>query len=86
MSLMTLYFPDEVDEDETFAEIRDIVDEVIPCDEYIDEMLVVSMSQIDGTIQLELASPFDLLRCPPSRLLRRSDCSYFGVFRGCYIC
>ena len=59
---MTLYFPDEVDEDGTFVEIRDIVDEVIPCDEYIDETLTMSMSQIDGTIQLELASPFDLFK------------------------
>ena len=38
------------------------MDEVIPCDEYIDEMLAMSMSQIDGTIQLELASPFDLFK------------------------
>ncbi|RVW49204.1 Transposon Ty3-G Gag-Pol polyprotein [Vitis vinifera] len=47
---------------EDICEIRDIVDEIIPCDEYIDEMLAMSMSQIDGTIQLELASPFDLFK------------------------
>ena len=47
MSLMTLYFPDEIDEHEIFAEIRDIVDGVVPHDEYIDEMLVMSMSQIE---------------------------------------
>ena len=46
MNLITLYFPDEIDEHEIFAEIRDIVDGVVPHDEYIDEMLVMSMSQI----------------------------------------
>ena len=60
MSLMTLYFPDEVDEHGTFAKIRDMVDGVVPHDEYIDDMLAISMSQIDGIVQLEFASPFDL--------------------------
>ena len=44
MSLMTLYFPDEIDEHGTFAEIRDIVDGVVPHDEYVDEIFVMSMS------------------------------------------
>ena len=44
MSLMTLYFPDEVDKHETFAEIGDMVDGAIPHDEYIDEMLTMSIS------------------------------------------
>ena len=45
-SLMTLCFSDEIDEHETFAEINDIVDGVVPHDGYIDEMLAMSMSQI----------------------------------------
>ena len=44
MSLMTLYFPNEIDEQGTFAKIEDIVDKVVPRDEYVDEMLVMSMS------------------------------------------
>ena len=44
MSLMTLYFSDEIDEHRTFAEIGDIVDGAIPHDEYVDEMLTMSMS------------------------------------------
>ena len=60
MSLMKLYFPNEVDEHETFAEIGDMVDEVVPHDGYIDEMLVMSMSQINRIVQPEFASPFDL--------------------------
>ena len=44
ISLMTLYFPDEIDEHATFVEIRDIVDEVMPRDEYVDKMLTMIMS------------------------------------------
>ena len=60
MSLMTLYFPDEVDEHGTFAEIGDKVDGVVPYDKYIDEMLAMNMSCIDGIVQPEFASSFDL--------------------------
>ena len=39
-----LYFSDEIDEHETFVEIRDIVDGDVPHDEHVDEMLTMSMS------------------------------------------
>ena len=60
LSLMTLYFPDEIDEHGTFAEIGDIVDEVVPHDEHVDEMLTMRLSQIEEITQPELTSPFDL--------------------------
>ncbi|KAJ9679424.1 hypothetical protein PVL29_021374 [Vitis rotundifolia] len=60
VSFMTLYFPDEIDEHGTFAEVRDIVDGAVPHDEYTDEMLAMSIGQLDGIAQPELASPFDL--------------------------
>ena len=44
MSLMALYFPNEIDEHETFAEVGDIVDGATPHDEYINEMLAMSLS------------------------------------------
>ena len=44
MSLMTLYFLDEIDEQGTFSEIGDMVDGVVPHNEYIDEMLGMNMS------------------------------------------
>ena len=50
MSLMTLIFPDEIGEHGTFVVIGDIVDRAIPRDEYIDEMLAMSMSQLDGIV------------------------------------
>ena len=60
MSLMTLYFLDEIDEHGTFVETENIVDGVVPHDEYIDEMLAMSMSQIKKMVHPELALPFDL--------------------------
>ncbi|KAL6314846.1 hypothetical protein AAG906_029062 [Vitis piasezkii] len=62
MSLMTLYFTDEVDENGTFAEVGDIVDGATSHDEYVDEMLVLSLSQTEDIVQPGLASPFDLFR------------------------
>nr|CAN83915.1 hypothetical protein VITISV_022301 [Vitis vinifera] len=59
-SLMTLCFPDEIDEHGTLAEVGDVVDGAAPHDEYIDEMLALSLSQIEETIQPGLTSPFDL--------------------------
>ena len=60
MSLMTLYFPDEIDERRTFAEVGDIVDEAALHDQYTTEMLMLSLSQIEETVQPGLASSFDL--------------------------
>ena len=57
---MTLCFPDEINEHETFAKIEDIVDGAVPRDEYVDEMLVMSLIQIKEIAPPELASPFDL--------------------------
>ena len=72
MSLMTLYFPDKIDEHGTFAEVGDIVDGATPHDEYIDEMLTLSSSQIEETIQPGFASPFDLFEVSTIKLAEES--------------
>ena len=59
LSLMALCYPDEIDEHGTFAEIGDIMDRVVPRDD-VDEMLTMSLSQIEEIAHPELASPFDL--------------------------
>ena len=51
---------EEVIEYGTFVEIGNKVDGVVPQDEYIDEILVMGMSQIDGIIWPELVSLVDL--------------------------
>ena len=50
MSLMTLYFPYEIDEHGTFVEVGDIVDRVAPHNEYTVEMLALNLSQIEETV------------------------------------
>ncbi|RVW18583.1 hypothetical protein CK203_107957, partial [Vitis vinifera] len=69
MSLMTLYFPDEIDERGTFAEVGDIVNGTALHDEYTDEMLALSLSQIEETVQPGLASPFDLFGVSTIKLI-----------------
>ena len=55
-----LYFLEETNEYGTFVEIVDMIDEVIPCYEYSDEMLMVDMSQITNDVKPTIASPLDL--------------------------
>ncbi|RVW68045.1 hypothetical protein CK203_065042 [Vitis vinifera] len=61
MSLMTFYFPDEVDEHETFAKIGDMVDGVVPSNEYIDEMLAMiegASNFVDPPLSFDVLSGF----------------------------
>ena len=57
---MTFCFPDEIDDHGAFAEDNDIVDGAVPHDEYVNEMLAMSLNQIEEIVSLELISPFDL--------------------------
>ncbi|RVX01340.1 Transposon Ty3-I Gag-Pol polyprotein [Vitis vinifera] len=57
---MTLCFSDEIDDYWTFFESSNILDKVVPHDEYVDEMIAMSLSQIKEIAPFELASPFDL--------------------------
>ena len=43
-SLLMLYFPEKTDEHGTSVEIANMIDGVIPHDEYSDEILMVDMS------------------------------------------
>ncbi|RVW42230.1 hypothetical protein CK203_096567 [Vitis vinifera] len=72
LSFMTLCFSDEIDEHEIFAEIGDIVDGAVPHDEYVNEMLAMSLSQIEEIVSLELISPFDLFGVSILEIARRS--------------
>ena len=57
---MTFCFPDEIDDHGAFVEISNIVDGAVPQDEYIDEMLAMSLSPIEERVHPGLTSPFDL--------------------------
>ncbi|RVW21941.1 hypothetical protein CK203_101082 [Vitis vinifera] len=52
--------------------LEDIVDGATPHDEYIDEMLTLSSSQIEETIQPGFASPFDLFEVSTIKLAEES--------------
>ena len=43
-NLLTLYFPEKTNEYGTSVEIADMIDGIIPRDEYSDEMFMVDMS------------------------------------------
>ncbi|RVX02824.1 hypothetical protein CK203_023128 [Vitis vinifera] len=60
MSYLPAWGWDDINEHVTFVEIRDIVDEAMPHEEFVDEMLAMSSSQIKEIASPELASPFDL--------------------------
>ncbi|RVW98366.1 hypothetical protein CK203_034252 [Vitis vinifera] len=66
--------------------IGDIVDGAVPHDEYVDEMLAMSLSQTEEIAPSKLASPFDLFWCPSSRSPRRSRLHPSRGCRGCYSC
>ena len=59
-SLLTLYFLEKIDKYGTSVEITDMIDWVIPHDEYSDEMFMVDMSQIIDDVQLKIVSLLDL--------------------------
>ena len=55
-----LCFLDEIDDHGTFVKISDIMDGAGPHDEYIDEMLAMSLNPIEEKVHPGLTSPFDL--------------------------
>ena len=87
-SLLSLCFPKEVTDDGVVVDLVEMIDGVVPHDEYRDEMDTMIMSQITSIVQLQLVSPFDMFgvstievveetqTIPISDLLE-DDCSLF---------
>ncbi|RVW13593.1 hypothetical protein CK203_091933 [Vitis vinifera] len=61
-SFLSLCFPEETTDYGVVIEPTEVIDGVVPHDEYRDEMDMMSMSQISKMVQPEPASPFDLFR------------------------
>ena len=59
-SFLSLCFPDEIADYGLVIELTEVIDGVVPHDEYRDEMDMMSMSQIAKMVQLELTSQLDL--------------------------
>nr|CAN77310.1 hypothetical protein VITISV_017493 [Vitis vinifera] len=59
-SMLSLCFPEEITDDGVIVDPTEMIDGVVPHDEYRDEMDRMTMSQITGIVQLQPASPFDM--------------------------
>ena len=59
-SFQFLCFPDEVTADRVVVDPFEMIDGVIPHDEYRDEMDIMGMSQTTSIVQVEPTSPFNL--------------------------
>lgn len=60
--MLSLCFPKEIADDGVVIDPVEMIDGVIPYDEYQDEMDELCMSQITSIVQPKLALPFDLFR------------------------
>ena len=59
-SLMSLCFLKEITDDGVIVDPTEMIDGVVPHDEYRDEMDMMTVSQITSIIQLQPVSPFDM--------------------------
>ncbi|KAL6321930.1 hypothetical protein AAG906_035834 [Vitis piasezkii] len=59
-SMLSLCFPEEIIDDGVIVDPTEMIDGVVPHDEYRDEMDKMTVSQITSIVQLQPASPFDM--------------------------
>ncbi|RVW20840.1 Transposon Ty3-G Gag-Pol polyprotein [Vitis vinifera] len=59
-SMLSLCFPEEITSDGVIVDPTEVIDGVVPHDEYRDEMDMMTVSQITGIVQLQPVSAFDM--------------------------
>ncbi|KAL6313780.1 hypothetical protein AAG906_010199 [Vitis piasezkii] len=59
-SMLSLCFPEEITGDGVIVDPTEVIDGVVPHDEYRDEMDMMTVSQITGIVQLQPVSAFDM--------------------------
>ncbi|RVW77843.1 Retrovirus-related Pol polyprotein from transposon 17.6 [Vitis vinifera] len=59
-SMLSLCFPEEITSDGVIVDPTEVIDGVVPHDEYRDEMDMMTVSQIAGIVQLQPVSAFDM--------------------------
>ncbi|RVW25276.1 Retrovirus-related Pol polyprotein from transposon 17.6 [Vitis vinifera] len=59
-SMLSLCFPEEIMSDGVILDPTEVIDGVVPHDEYRDEMDMMTVSQIAGIVQLQPVSTFDM--------------------------
>ena len=78
--MLSLCFPEEITDDGVIVDSTEMIDGVVPHDEYCDEMDMMTVSQITSIVQLQPVSLFDFLGCLPLRLLRKPRLFLFQSF------
>ncbi|RVW82849.1 Retrovirus-related Pol polyprotein from transposon 17.6 [Vitis vinifera] len=58
--MLSLCFPEEITSDGVIVDPTEVIDGVVPHDEYRDEMDMMTVSQITGIVQLQPVSAFDM--------------------------
>ena len=60
--MLSLCFPEEIIDDGVIVDPTEMIDGVVPHDEYRNEMDRMTVSQITDIVQLQPISPFDMFR------------------------
>ena len=71
-SMWSLCFLEEITDDGVIVDPTEMIDGVVPHDEYRDEMDRMTVSQITGIVQLQPASPFDMFGVSTIEVLERA--------------
>ena len=58
--MLSLCFPEEIIDDGVIVDPIEVIDGVVPHDEYRDEMDMMIVHQITSIVQLQPVSPFDM--------------------------
>nr|CAN61210.1 hypothetical protein VITISV_014941 [Vitis vinifera] len=59
-SMLSLYFPEDITDDRVIVDPTEMIDGVVPHDDYRDEMDMMTVSQITNIVQLQPVSAFDM--------------------------
>ncbi|RVW78332.1 Transposon Tf2-2 polyprotein [Vitis vinifera] len=72
-SMLSLCFPEEITDDGVIVDSTEMIDGVVPHDEYCDEMDMMTVSQITSIVQLQPVSPFDMFGVSTIEILERTQ-------------
>ena len=70
--MLSLCFPKEIIDDGVIVDPIEVIDGVVPHDEYRNEMDKMTVSQITGIVRLQPVSPFDMFGVSTIEVLERT--------------
>ena len=72
-SVLSLCFPQEITDNGVVVDPTEMIDGVVPYDEYQDEMDMMTVSQITDIVQLQPTSPCDMFRMSTIEILEETQ-------------